>query len=151
MKSPGYFTATRIVLGKDMKLEWRTWETLSSSLVFSLIVIVIYSFAFGFGSVQELGAGRLLPGMIWTVVAFASVVGMVRSFQLERRRDTLGALFLAPIDRGAIYLGKMLANMVKLTVVQWALRDFASKCRVERDFSTRFFHDVLISQTSVIY
>jgi heme exporter protein B len=121
MTSPGFFTATRVVLGKDLKLEWRTWETLSSSLVFSLIVIVIYSFAFGFGSVQELGAGRLLPGMIWTVVAFASVVGMVRSFQLERRRDTLGALFLAPIDRGAIYLGKMSANLIKLTVVQWAL------------------------------
>jgi heme exporter protein B len=59
--------------------------------------------------------------MIWTVVAFASVVGMVRSFQLERRHDTLGALFLVPVDRGAIYAGKMLANLIKLTVVQWAL------------------------------
>lgn len=121
MKQTGFFAATGIVLGKDLRLEWRTWETLSTSLVFSLIVIVIYSFAFGFGSVRELGAGRLLPGMIWTVVAFASVVGMVRSFQLERKHDTLGAMFLAPVDRGAIYAGKMLANLIKLTVVQWAL------------------------------
>ena len=121
MKPTGFFAATRIVLAKDLRLEWRTMETLSTSLVFSLIVIVIYSFAFGYGSVRELGAGRLLPGMIWTVVAFASVVGMVRSFQLERRHDTLGALFLAPIDRGAIYCGKMLANLIKLTLVQWAL------------------------------
>jgi len=121
MNQTGFFAASRIVLGKDLRLEWRTMETLSTSLVFSLIVIVIYSFAFGFGSVRELGAGRLLPGMIWTVVAFASVVGMVRSFQLERKHDTLGAMFLAPIDRGAIYCGKMLGNLIKLTVVQWAL------------------------------
>ena len=73
MKQTGFFAATRIVLAKDLRLEWRTLETLSTSLVFSLIVIVIYSFAFGYGSVRELGAGRLLPGMIWTVVAFASV------------------------------------------------------------------------------
>jgi heme exporter protein B len=121
MSQTGFFKATWLVLAKDLRLEWRTWETLSTSLVFALIVIVIYSFAFGSAAVREMGAGKVLPGMIWTVVAFTAVVGLVRSFQLERRHDTLDALFLAPVDRGAIYAGKMLGNLIKLTVVQWAL------------------------------
>lgn len=116
-----FLRASWIVAGKDLRLEWRTWETLSSTLVFSLTVLVVFQFAFGLGTVREVGVARLVPGVIWTVVAFASVVGMVRSLQLERPRDTLGALFLAPVDRGAIYAGKMLANLVKLTILQVVL------------------------------
>jgi heme exporter protein B len=117
----GFLRASGIVAGKDLRLEWRTWETLSATLIFSLTVLVVFQFAFGLGTVREVGAARLVPGVIWTVVAFASVVGMVRSLQLERPRDTLGALFLAPVDRGAIYAGKMLANLVKLSILQAVL------------------------------
>jgi heme exporter protein B len=106
------------VAAKDLRLEWRTWETLSSTLIFSLTVLVVFQFAFGLGTVREVGVERLVPGIVWTVVAFASVVGMVRSLQLERPRDTLGALFLAPVDRGAVYGGKMLANLVKLVILE---------------------------------
>lgn len=121
MSAVGFFRATGVVAGKDLRLEWRTWETLSSTLIFSLTVLVVFQFAFGLGAVREVGAARLVPGVIWTVVAFAAVVGMVRSLQLERPRDTLGALFLAPVDRGAIYAGKMLANLVKLAILQAVL------------------------------
>jgi heme exporter protein B len=119
--SVGFFRAAWIVAEKDLRLEWRTWETLSATLVFSLTVLVVFQFAFGVGAIREIGAARLVPGVIWTVVAFAAVVGMVRSLQLERPRDTLGALFLAPVDRGALYLGKALANWVKLVVLQAVL------------------------------
>ncbi len=106
---------------KDLRVEWRTWETLSSTFVFALTVLVVFQFAFGLGTVRAVGVGKIVPGVIWTVVAFAAVVGMVRSFQLERPRDTLGALFLAPVDRGAIYAGKALANWIKLLLLQLAL------------------------------
>jgi len=114
----GFARAAWIVAAKDLRLEWRTWETLSSTLVFSLTVVVVFQFAFGLGTVRELGAARLVPGVIWTVVAFAAVVGMLRSLQLERARDTLGALFLCPVDRGAVYVGKAFANLVKLSLLQ---------------------------------
>jgi len=114
----GFFRACRVVAAKDLLLEWRTLETLSSTAIFSLIVLVIFNFTFGFGTVKEMGVERLVPGVLWTVLAFASVVGMTRSLQVERLRDTLTALFLAPVDRGALYAGKMLANLVKLTLLQ---------------------------------
>jgi heme exporter protein B len=119
MRPPGFFRAGWVVAAKDLRLEWHTWETLSSSLVFSLIVLVIFSFAFSFETMRELGAARLVPGVIWTVLAFATVVGLARSMQLERERETLNAIFLAPIDRSALFLGKLIANVVKVTILQW--------------------------------
>ena len=119
MSQPGFMRASLVIAAKDLRLEWRTWETLSASLIFSLIVLVIFNFAFGFSAARELGVERLVPGVLWTVLAFASIVGLARSMQLERQRNTLGAIFLAPIERSALYFGKLLANLVKITILQW--------------------------------
>lgn len=121
MSGAGFFRASWIVASKDLRLEWRSFESLSSSLVFSLVVLVIFSFGFSFETLRELGAARLVPGVIWIVLAFASVVGVARSMQLERQQETLAAIFLSPIDRGALFLGKVLANTVKVTVLQWVV------------------------------
>lgn len=119
MKRTGYLRATWVMAAKDLRLEWRTFETLSTSVVFSLIVLLIFNFAFSFATMRELGAAKLVPGVVWAVLAFGAVVGMTRSMQIERQRDTLGALFMAPVDRGALFTGKFLANLIKLTVLQW--------------------------------
>jgi heme exporter protein B len=119
MKHVGYFRASWIVAAKDLRLEWHTFESLSSSFIFSLIVLVIFNFAFGFSTIKELGAERLVPGVVWTVLGFAAVVSVARSMQIEKRRDTLAALFMAPIDRGALFTGKFLANLVKNIILQW--------------------------------
>jgi heme exporter protein B len=79
---------------------------------------VVFNFAFGLATVRQVGVENLVPGVIWTVLAFAAVVGLARSFHLERHRDTLSALFLAPIDRGALFAGKAAANLFKFTVLQ---------------------------------
>jgi len=121
MRRVGYFRASYEVAAKDLRLEWRTFETLSTSVVFSLIVLLIFNFAFSFATIRDLGAARLVPGVVWAVLAFGAVVGMTRSMQIERQRDTLGALFMAPVDRGALFTGKFLANLVKLTVLQWVV------------------------------
>ncbi len=47
MRPVGFAAACRLVLGKDLRLEWRTWEAFSSSAMFSVIVLVILNFAFG--------------------------------------------------------------------------------------------------------
>jgi len=119
MKHVGYFRASWIVAAKDLRLEWHTFESLSSSFIFSLIVLVIFNFAFGFSTIKQLGAERLVPGVVWTVLGFAAVVSVARSMQIEQRRDTLAALFMAPIDRGALFTGKFLANLVKNIILQW--------------------------------
>jgi heme exporter protein B len=113
VNAPGFLRAAFEVAAKDLRLEWRTYESLSSALVFALIVLVLFSFAFGFSAAREFGVERIVPGVVWTVLAFATVVTVARSMDLERRRDTLTALFLAPIDRGALFTGKLAANLVK--------------------------------------
>jgi heme exporter protein B len=117
----GFLATLGRIAVKDLRLEWRTWEATSATLVFAVIVLVIFNFAFGLAAAERLGPALLVPGAIWTVIAFASVVGMVRSFQLERRRESLTALYVAPIDRGAIWAGKTVANLAKLTLLELVL------------------------------
>ena len=114
MNSPGFFRATWLVALKDLRLEFRTRDSVTTGVIFSLIVLVIFNFAFGLSAIRELGADRLVPGAIWIVLAFAAVVGLAGAMQLEREHDTIGALFLAPVDRGAVFSGKFLANLLQL-------------------------------------
>jgi heme exporter protein B len=113
LSGPGFVRAAIEVAAKDLRLEWRTLESLSAAFVFSLIVLVLFSFAFGVSASREIGVERVVPGAVWTVLAFATVVTVARSMDIERRGDTMGALFLAPVDRGALFTGKAAANLVK--------------------------------------
>ena len=117
MNSPGFLRSTWIVAAKDLRMESRTWETVTAGGVLALVVLLIFNFAFSFDTLRELGPARLVPGVLWTMLAFAAVVTFTRSMELERRRDTLAAMFMAPVDRGALYGGKLLANLVKLALL----------------------------------
>lgn len=117
-RGPGFLRATFVVAAKDLTLEWRTLETLSASGLFALIVLVVFNFAFDLSTVRQLGADRLVPGILWTTFAFAGIVGFARSFHVERRRESLTALALAPVDRGAVFAGKSLANFLLLSALQ---------------------------------
>jgi heme exporter protein B len=120
-RGPGFVRAALVVASKDLKLEWRTFETLSATGLFALIVLVVFNFAFDLATIKEVGADRLVPGVLWTTFAFAGIVGFARSFQLERRRESLTALALAPVDRGALFAGKSLANLALLSALQLVL------------------------------
>lgn len=120
-RSIGWLRATWVLAAKDLQLELRTKDTLASSLVFSLIVVVAFAFAFGVGAVRELGAGRILPGILWTVLFFATVVAMNRGATIEQRHGLQRAILASPVDRSSVYLGKALANLVKLGLLQAVL------------------------------
>jgi heme exporter protein B len=61
---------------------------------------------------------RLLPGLLWIAFAFAGVLGFNRSFAVERENAALEGMRLAPVDPGAIYLGKMLANLFFMGIAE---------------------------------
>src|SRR3972149_3043780 len=82
-------TAVRHLLWKDLVLEWRGREILTAMVVFSMLVAVVFNFAF---SPSPADAARLLPGMLWVTLAFASTIGLSRSFVLEQDHGALGAL-----------------------------------------------------------
>ena len=114
----GFLRAAGLVAAKDLRIEWRTLETLASMLLFTLVVLVVFSFAFGFSATRQIGVEKLVPGVIWTAFSFSAIVGFTRSFQSERRNDTWTAMHLAPIDRGALFVGKTLSNLAKVLLLE---------------------------------
>jgi len=117
----GFLRATWIVAWKDLQLEWRTFDVLSSSVVFSVVVLLVFQFAMGGGPGRQLAAEALVPGVLWLAIGFSSVGGIARSMDAERRGDTLAGLFRAPIDRAAIYTGKLIGNAVRLALLELIL------------------------------
>lgn len=103
------------IFAKDLRLEWRHRETLASMCVFGLLVVFIFNFAFEPAREETL---RLLPGLLWIAFAFAGILGFNRAFAAERENSSLEGLTLAPVDPGAIYVGKLLANLLFLGIAE---------------------------------
>jgi heme exporter protein B len=108
-----FWHAVAAIVAKDVTAELRTRETLSAMLVFALLVLVVFSFAF------ELRVDNVLqiaPGVLWVAFSFAGVLGLNRSFITERDNGCIEGLMLTPVDRGALYLGKLLGNTLFMLV-----------------------------------
>ncbi len=103
------------IIHKDIAAELRTKEMFSSMFVFALLAVVIFNFAF---ELRVADAVTITPGVLWISVTFAGMLGLNRSFVLEKDRGCLDGLLLAPVDRSAIYFGKMLGNLMFITVVE---------------------------------
>ncbi len=110
-----YIRVVLAILEKDIQAEWRTKDIFSSMLVFAILVILIFNFAF------ELRVENVLdvaPGALWVVFTFAGVLGLNRSFILEKDKGCIEGLLLAPADRSAVYVGKMAGNLLFMAVVE---------------------------------
>jgi heme exporter protein B len=103
------------IVQKDVAVELRTREMLSSMFVFALLVIVIFNFAF---ELRVENVREVAPGVLWVTFTFAGMLGLNRSFVLEKDRGCLEGLLLCPVDRTAIYFGKMLGNVIFMTIVE---------------------------------
>jgi heme exporter protein B len=107
--------ATAILLSKELRLEFRTKELLSATFFFTLVVVVLFSFAFE-PTAEE--SRRYGPGLLWIAFLFAGSLMLHPSFGREQANDTLDALRMAPVSSFAIVLAKMLANFIFLSVVE---------------------------------
>ena len=107
--------AALAIYRKDVTVEARTKETLVGVLVFALVVAFIFKFTF---DPAPQVVALIGPGIAWVAYVFAGIVGMGRTFVLERDRGTLDALLLAPVPREAIYLGKLAGAFTLMMVVE---------------------------------
>lgn len=98
-----------------MVCELRSRETISSMLFFALIVILVFSFSF---SMDQDAARQLIAGIIWVSFTFTGIIGLGKSFSSELQNDCLEALQISPIPKGAVYLGKVLANFLFMLSVE---------------------------------
>lgn len=99
---------------KDLTLELRARERIVAMLSFAVLVAVVFSFA-----LDPAVRPRAIGGaMLWVTILFAGMLGLGRSFSLEREQDAMSGLLLAPLDRGALYAGKFLANLALLLAME---------------------------------
>ena len=111
----GYLRRAAWIALKDLRLEWRTGEKLSSMAFFSVLLLVLLHFAFDF---SRLTFEQVGVGVLWVCITFAGIVGLGHSFLVEREDDCLLGLLSCPGDRSAIFLGKLVSNGIFVGLVE---------------------------------
>lgn len=101
-----FLTATATIVWKDLQIEQHTRQTLSVMIMFSLVTVIMFNFALSttLAAIRDVASGLLL-----SVILLAGTLGLTRSLGLERENQTMDALLIAPIDRQAIYAGKVIS------------------------------------------
>jgi len=107
--------AVWVVTKKDILIETRTREILFTTLFFALACVLV--FAFGFVK-QGRAVDDVAAGILWIAIAFSGTLALGRAFERERQGETLRALLIAPIDRPALYVGKLLGILILLAAVE---------------------------------
>ena len=110
-----YWRQLRALVRKELIVEARSRETILAGAVFALLILVIFNFAFDL-RVENVAA--VAPGVLWVTITFAGVLSLGRAFARERDRRTLDGLLLAPMDRSALFLAKVIGSMVSMLIVE---------------------------------
>jgi len=109
------FRAVFAIAGKDLRVEVRSRTAMVSALAFAALVLVIFNFARDAGSVSR---EALAPSVLWITFTFSGMIALNRSFALERENAALDGLLMAPVSRTALFLGKYLANLAFVFMVE---------------------------------
>lgn len=115
MQTPTFWGAAWALLGKDARAERRTKEVLNTSLLFALIVLVVFSFSFE-PTAEE--TRRISGGLLWVAIMFSGMLALNRGFARELPNDALQGLLAAPVSPASIFLGKALANALFMLVME---------------------------------
>jgi len=113
-----YFGIVALVAAKDLRTELRSREQALSLMVFAVLVLVVFNFAFDFTIIDFKTLG---PGILWVAFIFSGVLALNHSFRIEREQDRIEGILLAPIDRSAFYLGKVLSTVLFMGTVEAVL------------------------------
>jgi heme exporter protein B len=103
------------ILWKDIRYELRSKQTWMGMGLFALLVLVIFNFAF---DLRVDNKAAVAPGALWIAFVFASILGLGRTIAAEREKGSMDRLLLCPVDRKAIYLAKLLGNLLFIGVVE---------------------------------
>lgn len=106
------------IVWKDLLSELRSRDTVMSLFVLGVLILVIFQFALNLSPAET---RRLAPGMLWTAIVISSSLAIGRTLISEREAGCLGALVIAPIDRGSIFIAKLVVNLVLLSVFEITL------------------------------
>jgi heme exporter protein CcmB len=99
-----------IVVRKDLAIEARSRELINTTVFFALSCVIVFAVSF----VRDRPLGDAAAGIVWVAIAFSGTLALGRTFERERYGDTLRALLLAPCERPAIYVGKLVGILTLL-------------------------------------
>ncbi len=107
--STSFFTVVMAIIHKDLRAELRSRELVATMLIFSLLSVLVFSFALELDRVAE---EQAVSGVLWVTIVFASLLGLNRSMAMEQDNASMDALLLTPINRAAIFAGKLVSNFI---------------------------------------
>jgi len=110
-----YFSTVYYIVEKDLLLEVKSKEVVVSMLLFSLLVVIVFSFIFEPGAEYK---NDLVGGILWMAFIFSGVLGLNKSMLNETTGGNLNALLLAPVDRSAVFFGKVVSNCFFLVIME---------------------------------
>lgn len=116
-----YFDHVLCHLRKDLRLEWRSRDSVVGMLFFTLLVVVIFSLAF---DPTAAVSRQIAGGILWVALLFASFTALNQSWTREQRNRVLEAQRMSPAPASALFLGKALANLLFVTFVELVLAPF---------------------------
>lgn len=116
--SPSFLRTVVTLIGKDLRLEWRSRARLNATLFFALLTLFLFSFASG--PVHSILAANA-PGYLWLALLLSSVLALGESMRIEIENDMLEALRLTPVDARALFLAKAVVNAGFLAVLGFVL------------------------------
>lgn len=112
---PGTLGAAWLIARKDLTIEFRSRTAFFSALVFAVLGLTIFFFAWDSTAVSSLD---LAPGVLWVILTFSGLLGLQRSFSVEESERAIDGLLVSPVSRESIYLGKAIANLLFVGAVQ---------------------------------
>jgi heme exporter protein B len=107
--------AVWLVTRKDLLVEFRSREIVYTTLFFAVSAVLVFAFSFVRGGVPIEGSAA---GVLWVAIAFSGTLALGRAFERERQNETLRGLLMTPIERPALYLGKLAGILILLVAVE---------------------------------
>ena len=136
------------LIWKELINEWRSREMVVSMFIFGLAVTLVFAFAF---NVSPVFFRQFAPGLLWVVILFTSVLGLNRLFSYEGDMDAHWSWISAPIDRGLVFLSKLLVGFIFLSMAELLFFvPFFLFLNLDFSFSILFFLGILILGNSAI-
>jgi heme exporter protein B len=100
---------------KDLLVEYRSRTAILAAIAFVVLVLTVFNFGRDPTAVSNVD---LAPSILWVTFTFAAILALNRAFQLELENQALEGLLLAPIERSSIYLGKLIANLIFVAMIE---------------------------------
>ncbi|MFQ5419510.1 MAG: heme exporter protein CcmB [Anaerolineae bacterium] len=118
-KNNSFWTAVLTIVWKDLRIEKHTRQIISVMIMFSLVTVIMFNFAV---DPEDLAAARnVATGLLWATILLSGTLGLNRSLAIEQENRTIDAVLMGPVERSAIYLGKVISVTIFSYILEAAL------------------------------